>query len=230
MIMTADAGNLAALIERLEIDVSVASAALRREQRRARWVRSVDRALTAMVLVAVSLSLVAAAAPVASPVGAPFVVKAGDDTIFEARPDGFLLYRPAAGIGVGAVAGSTRAEIVAGSVDGTSQAVLGLASYKDPTLTLRHGGKVNRLSMTVKGDEPTLNLTNDNGISIVDLGWGAYHGGHIQLSNADGNAMVAAGMAANGIGVVQTFPTGNPGRGLFGLPGTFLCGVGCPRQ
>lgn len=69
-----------------------------------------------------------------------------------------------------------------------------------------------------------LQLHNDNGTVVSHLGQGASGGGLLQLASPGGNAQVEAGVLAEGAGIVRTFPNGNPGAGLVGMPGTFIMG------
>ena len=106
---------------------------------------------------------------------------------------------------------------------------MGIVADRKPTLGLRYDTQP-RVSL-VGDDAPSINLTNDDGINIVELGKGPLKAGHLLLGDAQGNGMVDAGITENGVGAVQTFPNGGnlPGRTFFGLPGTFICGIGCPR-
>jgi hypothetical protein len=223
--------ELQSAVEQLEVCLEAADGDIRTLRRASQRLRRLDRAITATIVVGTSVAFIAAV-PVASRVSAPFsVVDGAGKTLFvvAADPRGFQLLTESEEFGAGASALTNASFIKVASPDANTQALMGVLGETKPTMTLRYGGRFDRLTLSVVDDNPTLNLVNHTNINIVNLDQGAFGGGRLQLNNAEGNAMVLAGMIANGVGVVRVFPDGNPGRGLFGLPGTFLCGIGCPK-
>lgn len=208
-------------MDRLERRLKFARAALRREERRAWWDAALDRAASVIVLVAACLSFVAAAAPFPSRVKGPFKVVNGERTVFavSAKPARFGLFTPSEAFGVVAKVDDKTPEIRVGST------AMGIVEGKRPTISV--GDDTERVAVTADDDTPTMNLTA-NGVTIVEVGLGPFKGGHLLLTDTSGNTMLDAGMTPNGQGAVQTYPNGgsSPGRTFFGLPGTFICGVG----
>lgn len=88
------------------------------------------------------------------------------------------------------------------------------------------GGKSQVFLGTSPDGKPTLQLINSAGAVATSLQVGARGGGLLQISNAQGHAQVEAGVLDSGAGLVRTFPNGNPGAGLVGMPGTFIMGRG----
>jgi hypothetical protein len=230
--------DLHATVEQLELSLDAASAELKRLNRVSlRW-RLMDRAMTAALVTALSATLLAAASPVPSVVKAPFTVvdSAGKPMfIVNASPRGIQLLAEHSDMTGALPSGAfistspTGTSIKAVSQNGHTQSVLGVENENTPEVVLRDSGGLQRLILAVRKDDPELNLTNDSNLYVVSLDQGAFGGGRLQILNATGDARVLAGMVLKGIGVVRVMPDGNPGRGLFGLPGTFLCGVGCAR-
>lgn len=83
-----------------------------------------------------------------------------------------------------------------------------------------------RASMTLTNGKPSLELSNDNHVGIVSIMQGSSGGGHLQLGNAAGAAMVQAGTTAGGCGKVETFPV-RPPAAVVGLAGSWILGKGC---
>jgi hypothetical protein len=229
--MNDDECALATEVEKLECRLRRAQADVARLRASAVRSRRLEKVLSAVI---VTGTLVAsfAAAPLSQRVRAPFrVVDAHNHLLFKVNPDprGFGLIAESGVNTVGASALDNASFIKVSAPGGAPNVVMAVTDDKTPLLALRYGGATTtRVALAVVDDKPELNLTNDNNINVLELGQGAYGGGHLQLGGADGNSRVVAGMVAAGIGAWQTFPDGNPGRGLFGLPGTFLCGLGCP--
>lgn len=208
----------------LERRLNGAETALRREERRARWDNVLDRAATVVVLGATTLTFVAATAPLPSRVKGPFQVMNGNDTVFgvSARFATFGLYAPSGTIPIVARIGESTPEIVV-----LQEARVGIAKGK-PTISI--GDQKTAVSLTADADTPTMNL-EANGVTMAEVGVGSFKAGHLLLTDASGGTVVDAGMTVNGPGAVQTYPNGGQGeaRTFFGLPGTFICGVGCSR-
>jgi hypothetical protein len=57
---------------------------------------------------------------------------------------------------------------------------------------------------------------NSSGTAVVNLDVGAGDQGKLRLGNADGSAVVEAGLSVDGVGVVNAYP--------LGLPGSFIKG------
>lgn len=91
-----------------------------------------------------------------------------------------------------------------------------------PALALRQDNKT-LVALAAVGGKPALDMTSYQGTAIVEITEGS-NGGKLQLGDLSGNAMVEAGVTQGGLGLVRTFPMGNPGRALLGLPGTFILG------
>jgi hypothetical protein len=221
-----------AALEELESAVELIRAETARRVRRRRSAPLVGNVATAAII-AGCLALLGAA-PVAPRVRAPFTVVGPDNKkIFEVtgnNPRGFQLFNEAGRSTALGVVSDQATFIKASSPDANTQAVLGVVADKSPSLALRYGGPVKtRLALAVADDKPELDMNNEAGIPIVLLGEAPGGHGHLQLGAADGNARVLAGMTPGGVGAVQTFPDGNPGRTFFGLPGTFICGIGCGK-
>jgi hypothetical protein len=83
-----------------------------------------------------------------------------------------------------------------------------------------------RASLTLTNGKPSLELTNDNHVGIVSVMQGSSGGGHLQLGNATGNAMVQAGTTAGNCGKVETFPF-RPPAAVVGIAGSWIMGKGC---
>ena len=83
-----------------------------------------------------------------------------------------------------------------------------------------------RASLTLTGGKPSLELSNDNHVGIVSIMQGATGGGHVQLGDATGTAMVQAGTTSGNCGKVETFPP-RPPAAVVGLPGSWIMGKGC---
>ncbi|HYL92622.1 MAG TPA: hypothetical protein VEW69_05640 [Alphaproteobacteria bacterium] len=113
---------------------------------------------------------------------------------------------------------------------GNVSAGIGLVnSGTTPVFALKIG-EDSRVAMAVANDgRPTLNMTNDNNIVMLDVGEGAAGGGILMLTDAKGDTKVQMGTLPNGVGVVTTFPNGAAGGAMVGLKGTLICGVGCSQ-
>ena len=78
---------------------------------------------------------------------------------------------------------------------------------------IRDAEQRGRASVTLSNGKPSLELSNENHVGIVSITQGSSGGGHIQLGNAAGNAMVQAGITAGNCGKVETYPLRPPGGG-----------------
>ncbi len=83
-----------------------------------------------------------------------------------------------------------------------------------------------RASLTLTNGKPSLELSNENHVGIVSMTQGASGGGSIQLGNAEGNAMVQAGITAGNCGKVETYPL-RPPAAPVGVAGSWIMGKGC---
>lgn len=82
-----------------------------------------------------------------------------------------------------------------------------------------------RISMSLTGGKPYLNLLNDSHIGIVSIHQAANGGGFLQLGAAGGQSAVEAGITTGGnCGRVDTFPPAPSGRSLVGAPASFILG------
>jgi hypothetical protein len=159
-------------------------------------------------------------------VRAPFeVVDAAGRTIMRVRAEG-----PARGIEMFTETGQAVAWMSAIPGGGIFKAQNLAATYEIvagatatfAAFTLRQGD-VPRAALAVTNGYPSLELTN-NGRSVAALSVVRSGSGYLQLGNPDGSSIVEAGMTVKGCGLVRSFPTGNPGAGLVGMPGTFILG------
>lgn len=83
-----------------------------------------------------------------------------------------------------------------------------------------------RASLALTDGKPTLDFSNENYAGIVSIRQGSSGGGHIQLGNAAGNAMVQAGITAGNCGKVEAYPL-RPPAAVVGVPGSWILGKGC---
>ena len=216
-------------IRDLERRLKVARRALRREELRVHCDVAIDRAATLAVFLVLGVAFAAAVEPPPSRVKAPFTVVDGNNPVFTvlaAPVPLFMLFTPSQKFGAGARIAGPMPEMTAYSKD--AMADIGLVEGSKPTVDL--SADTAHVSLTADADgEPTLDLTNGNGVVVAEVGWGELKAGHLYLTDPGGGTVVDAGMTTNGNGAVQTFPNGGkmPGRTFFGLPGTFICGVGC---
>lgn len=165
-------------------------------------------------------------APPGHRVKAPFsVVDAAGKPIFEVigQPRAFHLKTASGHVLAYASATETGGSFRARSFDGGTEAVLGVNGNAGMVF-VRKGGITRGTLGIAENGKPSLEITNDAGVSVAALLPGASGGGKLQLGNAAGNSMVEAGVLASGVGLVRTFPFGNPGAGLLGMPGTFIMG------
>ena len=91
---------------------------------------------------------------------------------------------------------------------------------------IRDGEQLGRASLTLGNGKPSLELSNDNHVGVVSITQGSSGGGHLQLGNAAGNAMVQAGITAGNCGKVETYPL-RPPAAVVGVPGSWILGKGC---
>ena len=93
-----------------------------------------------------------------------------------------------------------------------------------PVVGVSKDGTTAAAALTIGRDgEASLEIKNTKGVGVISLHPGTSGGGVLQLGDAAGNTMVEAGVAG-GVGQVRAYPTGNPGAGLLGMPGTFISG------
>jgi len=78
-------------------------------------------------------------------------------------------------------------------------------------------------TMVAEKNQGAFTIRSASGTTVARLGEGT-GGGLLQLADHGGNAMVEAGIHTSGVGLVRTYPLGNPALGLVGMPGTFLLG------
>jgi hypothetical protein len=68
-------------------------------------------------------------------------------------------------------------------------------------------------------------INNRSGTMVLAATEGLTGGGLLEIMNASGDRMVAAGVVEGGVGVVRTGPGSfSPGHGLLGLPGSYIAG------
>lgn len=68
-------------------------------------------------------------------------------------------------------------------------------------------------------------INNRSGVMVLAATEGLTGGGLLEIMNASGDRMVAAGVVEGGVGVVRTGPGSfSPGHGLLGLPGSYIAG------
>jgi hypothetical protein len=139
-----------------------------------------------------------------SRVRAPFeVVDAAGKVMFKvgtaAVGNGFSLFDPA---GKAALTGNSTAGLFVGS-----------------------GAKTQAFLGTSPDGRPAMQLTNGTGAVVISLEVNKSGAGVLEICNAGGNAMAQGGVLnGTGAGIFRTFPNGNPGAGLVGMPGTFIMG------
>ena len=109
------------------------------------------------------------------------------------------------------------------SPDQSRSVVVGVNGSVFTGVVSRQGEKP-RASLGIGADgKAFMDIATESAI-VGHFGQGAAGGGLLQLANPGGNAQVEAGVLASGAGIVRTFPNGNPGAGLVGMPGTFIMG------
>ena len=224
--------ELTGRVHRLEVELETAVREVRKV-RRSSAIRRVMWIGTTVVMAVLAASSRPIAQSSASRVRAPFeVVDAAGKPILVVRsePRGLILQDVNSKITAMAsvLADSSFFKVV--SPAGTDEISLGAA--QDGTIGLiarkvSQGKRTDRIRLVVPAATlmPTLELTNSKGQTIAALQQGQTGGALLQLQDAGGNGVVAAGVhPQTGVGLVQTFPHGNPGAGLVGMPGTFLMG------
>jgi hypothetical protein len=115
------------------------------------------------------------------------------------------------------------------SGDRSGQVSMGVNGKAFAGIVLRasEGGKPRGVMGITEAGRATVELSNDGGVVVSSLGVNATGAGLLELGNAGGNAMAQAGVLnGTGAGIFRTFPNGNPGAGLVGMPGTFIMGRG----
>jgi hypothetical protein len=83
-----------------------------------------------------------------------------------------------------------------------------------------------RVSLSLTDWKPSLELSNENHVGIVSVGQGSSGGGHVQLGDASGTAMVQAGITSGNCGKVETYPF-RPPAAVVGIAGSWIMGKGC---
>jgi hypothetical protein len=91
---------------------------------------------------------------------------------------------------------------------------------------IRDAEQRSRASLTLTNGKPSLELANENHVGIVSIMQGSSGGGHLQLGNAAGAAMVQAGITAGNCGKVEAYPL-RPPAAVVGVPGSWILGKGC---
>ena len=100
----------------------------------------------------------------------------------------------------------------------------GIMSGETGELHMADDNGITRATVVAAGRDAGISVRNSSGITVGLLRTSPAGNGMFQIANADGNAMVEAGLLEFGNGVVRTYPHGNPGVGLVGAPGTFIMG------
>lgn len=160
-------------------------------------------------------------------VKAPFeVVDDGGKIIFAVLPNPrmFVLLTAAQALVASGTALDTGGIFKTINADRSAQASIGVSGKVFAGVSVRQGEKQRGVLGIAADGRATLELSADSGTVVSHLGQGASGGGVLQLANAGGNAQVEAGVLGSGAGIVRTFPNGNPGAGLVGMPGTFIMG------
>lgn len=91
-------------------------------------------------------------------------------------------------------------------------------------LVIRDADQQARLTAGVADGKPSVELTNDNHTVVANLNQGSTGGGHLELGDAAGNAMVRAGITAGGCGRVETLPAQAVVALALGIPGDKILG------
>jgi hypothetical protein len=159
-------------------------------------------------------------------VTAPFeVVDRAGKVVFNvtAEPRAFRLFMPTGQIVVSGSALPGGGNLKALAKDQGLETVMGVNN--DFAGFVARQGKTARAILSIHdGGKASVEVSNDDGTTVATLLHGPSGGGQLQLGDAAGNAMVEAGVTADGTGLVRAHPLGNPGAGLLGLPGTFIVG------
>ena len=166
-------------------------------------------------------------------VKAPFeVVDDGGKVVFRvvAGPlRGIQLLTPEGQIVASGVALSTGGVFKTWSADRAGQVSIGVngKTFAGVVLRASEGGKPLGLMGIADTGRASLELSNESGTVVSSLGVNKTGAGILELANAGGNAMAQGGVLnGTGAGIFRTFPNGNPGAGLVGMPGTFIMGRG----
>jgi hypothetical protein len=166
-------------------------------------------------------------------VKAPFeVVDAGGKVVFrvEAGPlRGIQLLTAEGQVVATGVALNTGGVCKTWSGDRAGQVSLGVSGKAFAGVVVRasEGGKPLGVMGIADTGRATVELSNESGTVVSSLGVNQTGAGVLELANAGGNAMAQGGVLnGSGAGIFRTFPNGNPGAGLVGMPGTFIMGRG----
>jgi hypothetical protein len=188
-------------------DVVVQIGALKRAHRSA-----TRRTIAAALVTAVFGGWAVSAAGPGRRVRAPFQVvdSSGKQAfIVSSAERGFIVGSPRAESFSRATATETAAFFKVCNADCTVNAVMGVDGTT-PMFKLRTGGEANdRLVMAAPNGSPYLTLFGSDGHGRVRLAEGTDGGGELLIAKPGGQAMVRAGVSAQGIGRVEAFPLGN---------------------
>jgi hypothetical protein len=214
-------------VANLEAGLAIAKSELARRRQRVQRLRGI----VPIALVVAATTLLIAAAPLQSPVTAPFqVVDSTGKKIFEVHDGdfrGFALYDAAQLEVLTGVANEGHSYLSAASASGSVRVRMGVTGEgHEPAFDMRDGG--DRLSMAVTDGEPMLNMANESNVVIVEAGQGEHSGGLLLLTDFMGIPRVKFSTSSNGAGTVVTYPNEGVGGSIVGLKGTMLCGLkGC---
>ena len=245
--------ELSRTIARLEAELIATTLNLRRMRRAAQRRRTAYAAVTALAVIVAASWTLRAQSPTRMPgtsdeqilsllqrvtalerrssarVKAPFeVVDDAGKVIFRVEGDPSRSFRLLTAAGQTVAIGSaldTGGFFKALSPDQSTSVVAGVNGSVFTGIVARRGGDTPRGTLGIGADgKAFVDIATENATVVGHLGQGASGGGLLQIASPGGNAQVEAGVLADGAGIVRTFPNGNPGAGLVGMPGTFIMG------